>query len=117
MRFKTFIEAGLFTRPAPVAVPPPPASPKLSVYDQFLAMRRGTGLTGDPAARPNNGPAPVTAKPLTRMEYETVKTNGNPDVLMRDRLYDNGFVWKQVSGLGGKGIFRWMPPNGYKFAE
>jgi len=98
---------------------PNQSAPKgpLSVYDQFLALRAGTGLTGDPASRSSNGPAPVLAKPLTKMEFEKVKTNGNPDVLTRDRLYDNGFVWKQISGLGGKGIFRWVPPSGYKFAD
>lgn len=85
-------------------------------YEQLLQMRKGTGLEGTPI-KPIFQKAETLPPPVSKEEYEKWKGVDNPPVEVRNKFYDNGFLWKEVGGYGLKRIFRWMPPMKFKFSS
>ena len=88
----------------------------LTPYQQLLQMRKGTGLDGSPI-KPTFQKSEVLPPPVSKEEYEKWKGVDNPPVEIRNKFYDNGFLWKEVGGYGLRRIFRWMPPMKFKFSN
>lgn len=104
-RLKQFLPQGTTTAPD-----------KMSAYDAFLKMRQGTGLNDNPIKPTFQKDEPIPP-PISKQEYEKYKGVDNPPVEIRNKFYDNGFLWKEVGGYGLKRIFRWMPPMKFKFSD